>query len=127
MRGAQGGAMALRSYKELVVWQKAMDLLVEVYRVTGRYPAEERFGLAAHTRRTAVSMPSNIAEGYARRHRAEYVRQVDIAYASAAEFETQLIAAARMEFMDSAQKQIFERHSEVERMLASLRRKLAKP
>ena len=119
--------MALRSYKELLVWQKAMDLLVEVYGVTGRYPAEERFGLAVHTRRTAVSIPSNIAEGYTRRHRAEYVRHVDIAYASTAELETQLIAAQRLGFIAPTQSRLFERHGEVERMLASLRRKLSKP
>jgi four helix bundle protein len=116
--------MSLRSFKELLVWQKAMDLLVEVYRVTADYPDEERFGLAAHTRKTVVSIPSNIAEGYARHHRPEYVRHVDIAYGSTAELETQLIAADRLGFIPADRRQVFEMHGEVERMLASLRRRL---
>src|SRR5262249_52372873 len=116
--------MALRSYKDLTVWQRAMELLVEVYRVTKQYPDEERFGLAAHTRRTAVSIPSNIAEGYARRYRREYVRHLDIAFASAAELETQLIAGERLGYLDSSQRTVFDLLAEVERMLASLRRTL---
>lgn len=116
--------MPLRSYKELAVWQKAMDLLIEVYRVTRAYPPEERFGLAAHTRRSSVSIPSNIAEGYARHYRAEYIRHVDIAYGSTAELETQLIAAQRLEFIPTMERRVFELQAEVERMLASLRRSL---
>jgi four helix bundle protein len=116
--------MSLRSFKDLLVWQKAMDLMVEVYRVTADYPDEERFGLAAHTRKTVVSIPSNIAEGSARRHRPEYVRHVDIGYGSAAELETQLIAADRLGFIPADRRRVFEMHDEVERMLASLRRSL---
>ena len=100
-----------------------MELLVEVYRVTKGYPEEERFGLAIHTRRTAVSIASNIAEGYARRHRPEYLRHLDIAYGSAAELETQLIAVERLGFV-TANEQAFQLHAEVERMLASLPRVL---
>ena len=116
----------LRNYRDLIVWQKAMDLLVEVYAVTRLYPREERFGLAAHTRRSAVSGPSNIAEGYSRRHRAEYNRHVDIAYASTAELETQLLAAQRLGFLPAAPP-VFSRLTEVERMLAALRRRLHDP
>ena len=113
----------LRSYQDLVVWQKSMDLLVAVYDVTGRYPFNERFGLAAHTRRSAVSIPSNIAEGYNRRSRSEYIRHLDIAYASTAELETQLIAAQRLDFLP-AQARVLSQLAEVERMLAALRRSL---
>jgi four helix bundle protein len=113
----------LRSYQDLVVWQKSMDLLVEVYAVTSRYPYDERFGLAAHTRRSAVSVPSNIAEGYNRRSRSEYNRHLDIAYASTAELETQLLAAERLAFL-RADSRVFSMLAEVERMLASLRRSL---
>ena len=116
--------MTVRSYKDLVVWQRAIDLLVEVYKVTALYPVEERFGLAAHTRRSAVSISSNIAEGYARYSRAEYVRYVEIAYGSAAELESQLIAADRLGFIPAGQLHVFELLAEVERMLASLRRTL---
>lgn len=119
--------MALRSFKELVVWQKAMDLLVEMYRITQGYPEQERFGLPAHTRRTAVSIPSNIAEGYARYRRAEYVRHADIAYASVAELETQLIAGQRLQFIGPRDSAVFTQLAEVERMLAALRRSLRPP
>jgi four helix bundle protein len=124
MGGENGLAMALRTYKDLLVWQKAMDLLVDVYKVTARYPREERFGLAAHTRKSAVSIPSNIAEGYARKTRGEYVRFLDIAYASTAELETQLIAGDRLGYIGKAERQLFDRHAEVERMLAALRARL---
>lgn len=116
--------MLVRSFKDLLVWQKAMDLLIGVYRVTTSYPVEERFGLVAHTRRTAVSIPSNIAEGYARHSRVEYARFVEIAYGSAAELETQLIAAVRLGFLPTNERGAFDLLSEVERMLASLRRSL---
>lgn len=91
--------MSLKTFKDLQVWQKAMDLLIEVYAVTLRYPDEERYGLAAHTRKTAVSIPSNIAEGYARHHRNDYLRFLDISYGSTAELETQLIAAVRLAYI----------------------------
>src|SRR4030095_3376106 len=91
--------MALRTYRELLVWQRAMDLLVAVYAATNAYPSEGRFCLAAHTRRSAGSVPPNTAEGYNRRHRAEYARHLDIAYASTAELETQLLAAHRLCFL----------------------------
>lgn len=110
--------MPITTYKDLVVWQRAMDLVTETYRVTSTYPAEERFGLAAHTRRSSISVPSNIAEGYARRRRAEYFRHVDIAYGSAAELETQLIAAKRLGFLAPKEHRVFELESEVERMLS---------
>jgi four helix bundle protein len=113
----------LRNFRDLTVWQRAMDLLVEVYAVTAQYPGEERFGLAAHTRRSAVSIPSNIAEGYSRRHRAEYNRHLDIAYASAAELQTQIIAAHRLGFLPPHGR-VFTLLAEVERMLAALRRRL---
>ncbi len=116
--------MSLRSFKDLVVWQRAMDLLVEVYRITAKYPDEERFGLAAHTRKSVVSIPSNLSEGYARHHRLEYTRHVDIAYGSTAELETQLIAGDRLGFIAATDRRVFELHSEVERMLAALRRSL---
>ena len=113
----------LRSYKDLVVWQKAMDLLVEVYAVTSPYPFDERFGLAAHTRRSSVSIPSNIAEGYNRRYRSEYLRHLDIAYASTTELETQLLAAERLDYLPSASR-VLVLLADVERLLAALRRRL---
>ncbi len=86
----------VQSYKDLIAWQKAMDMVEGVYRVTAGYPRDERFGLISQTRRAAVSVPSNIAEGYGRQTRREYIQFVHIARGSANEVETQLLLACRL-------------------------------
>jgi four helix bundle protein len=85
-----------RSYRDLDVWQRAMDLLVESYRIAHTFPPLERHGLASQLRRAAVSIPANIAEGNGRRHRGEYVHHVSIARGSLTELETHLEAARRL-------------------------------
>jgi len=89
----------VQSYKDLIAWQKAMDMVEAVYRITAGYPRDERFGLISQTRRAAVSVPSNIAEGYGRQTRREYVQFVHIARGSANEVETQLLLACRLGFV----------------------------
>jgi len=79
----------VNSYRELVAWQKAMDLVEVVYRVTKSFPADERFGLVSQLRRAAVSVPSNIAEGHSR-PTADYVRFLNIARGTLREVETSL-------------------------------------
>jgi four helix bundle protein len=86
----------IRSFRDLVAWQKAMDLCQEVYHLAQSYPADERFALTAQTRRAAVSVPSNIAEGYGRRSRRDYLRFLKVALGSLGELETQLILAVRL-------------------------------
>ncbi len=81
----------MQSYKELKVWQKAMDLVKEVYTLTGRFPKDELYGLRSQMERAAVSIPSQIAEGYLRRYKKEYVHFLSIALGSAAELETQIL------------------------------------
>ena len=81
----------LKSYRELIVWQKAYHLVLEIYRITKEYPKSETFGLAQQMRRAAVSIPSNIAEGYGRKHKTEYHRFLSIAYGSLSELETQYL------------------------------------
>lgn len=81
----------LTSYKDLVVWQKSMELAKQVYFVTKRFPASELYGLTSQMRRSAVSIASNIAEGYCRKNLGEYVQFLCIARASLAELETQTI------------------------------------
>ncbi len=88
--------MSLRSYKELIVWQRSIELTIEIYRLTGTFPKSEMFGICSQMRRASVSVPSNIAEGYSRRNRLEYSRFINIAYASAAELETQMIIAKKL-------------------------------
>lgn len=89
----------MQSYKDLIVWQKSIELVALIYRVTGRFPKSEQFGLISQMRRAAVSIPSNLAEGYARKHRAEYLQFVRIAYGSGAELETQLILTKKLGFV----------------------------
>ena len=86
----------LHSYKELIVWQKSMDLAVKIYALTAKYPASELYGLTSQTRRSAVSIPSNIAEGRLRGSRKDFHHFLLISYASAGELETQLLLAKRL-------------------------------
>ena len=114
-----------RSYRELVVWQKAMDLAASAYAVADMLPASERFGLANQMRRSAVSIPSNIAEGHERRSRADYRRFIAIACGSLAEFETQLSLAQRLHGIGSdATAQAESLADETGRLLRAIERAL---
>jgi len=92
----------MNSYKDLIVWQKSIDLVVEIYRLTDLFPKSEIYGLTNQMRRSAVSIPSNIAEGYNRKHRQEYIQFIRIAFGSGAELETQIIIAKKLEFAPMA-------------------------
>lgn len=83
--------MKINSYKELIVWQKSMELVKIIYLLTDQFPKDELYGLASRMQRAAVAIPSNIAEGYLRGHWKEYVQFLSIALGSAAELETQLL------------------------------------
>ena len=97
----------IRSYHDLLCWQKAIDLALLVYEITGKYPGDERFGLTAHTRKSAVSVPSNIAEGT--RHRtAGYASRIVIALGEHAELETQVTLAERLGYISAADMARFE-------------------
>ena len=90
--------MIIYSYKDLIVWQKSMDLVVAVYELTEQYPKSEMYGLTSQTRRSAVSIPSNIAEGRRRSSRKDYRQFLIVAYGSGAELETQIEIAKRLPF-----------------------------
>lgn len=83
--------MKVASYKELIVWQKSMELVKATYLLTDKFPKDELYGLASQMQRAAVSVPSNIAEGYLRGHKKEYLQFLSVALGSAAELETQLL------------------------------------
>lgn len=83
--------MIIKSYKDLIVWKKAMELVKDIYLLTEKFPIDERFGLKSQMERAAVSIPSQIAEGYLRKHRKEYVHFLSISLGSAAELETQIL------------------------------------
>lgn len=89
----------INSYQELSIWQRSMDLAQSVYRLTRDLPNEERYGLTSQMRRSAVSVPSNIAEGFNRKQGKEFKRFLGIALASLAELETQTILSVRLEYL----------------------------
>lgn len=94
-----GETIVVNSFRDLRVWQAAMDLVAEVYRLTQLFPKHEIYGLASQIQRAAVSIPSNIAEGHAREHIKEYLHHLSMAQASLAELETQLEIAARLDYI----------------------------
>ena len=93
--------MKIKSYKELDVWKKGIEIVDVVYKMTGKFPKEERYGLTTQMQRAAVSIASNIAEGFARQHTKEYQQFCYIALGSCAELETQLIIAQRRNYLSS--------------------------
>ena len=88
--------MYLKSYKELIVWQKSIKLVMEIYKITNEFPKSETYGLSSQMQRAVISIPSNIAEGYTRKNLKEYIQFLHIAYGSSAELETQLIIAREL-------------------------------
>ena len=90
----------IKTYKDLDIWQKGMDLSVLIYEVTKKFPVDEKFGLISQMRRCAVSIPSNIAEGSARNSYKEFVKFLHIALGSLAELETQLLLATRLGYLE---------------------------
>ncbi len=115
----------VRDYKDLLVWQKAMELARQVYRVSGTLPAEEKFGLISQLRRAAVSVPSNIAEGQARNTTGEFIQFISHAEGSLAELDTQLRLASDLEFIRQPSLEVvIPRVVELQKMLKALRRSL---
>ena len=93
--------MAGKNYRDLMAWQKAMDLVIAVYRVSARFPREELYGLSSQLRKAAVSVPSNIAEGQGRGTKKEFARFLRIAHGSIREVETQTLIAARLTYLNA--------------------------
>ena len=89
---------SIHTYKDLIVWRKAMDLVVAVYALTEQFPRSEMYGLTAQMKRSAVSIPTNIAEGRKRGSRKDYRHFVIVAYSSGAELETEVEIAKRLPF-----------------------------
>ncbi len=114
-------------YSELVVWQKSMDLVTEIYKFSNNFPSDERFGLSSQMRRAAVSVPSNIAEGHGRKATGAYINHLSIAHGSLMELETQIQIALRLEFVGaSAALVLIAQSNEIGRMLNALKNSLTK-
>jgi len=117
----------LKSYRELKVWEKAYQLCLKIYGLVKNFPVEERYGLSLQLRRSALSIPSNIAEGYGRKTRGEYIHYLYIAYGSWCELETQLLLAVDLGYIKKKEgEEILESGKEVERMLKALINSLEK-
>lgn len=117
----------MKNYRDLVAWCKAMDLVEEVYRASQSFPPEEKYGLVSQSRRAAVSVPSNIAEGHAR-PTADFVRFLNISRGSLSEVETQLEIAVRLTFLEASTAQpLLDQCAEVGRIINGLIRSLRSP
>jgi four helix bundle protein len=113
----------LKSYKELKVWQRSYQLCLEIYKITKGFPDEEKYGLTSQLRRAAVSVPSNVSEGYGRKTTPEYIQFLYIAYGSVCEIETQILLSGDLGYISNGRLEMLkEGIREVERMLkASIR------
>ena len=119
--------MKLKNYQELIVWQKSMDLVEEVYKTSRAFPREEVYGLTSQIRRASVSIPSNIAEGQGRRTTSDFLRHLSIGYGSLREVETQILIARRLRYITQASlEEVMNLAGEVGRLLNGLMASLSR-
>lgn len=115
----------IKSYKDLIIWQKSLDLAGDIYRLIKTFPENEKFLLCSQLQRCAISVPSNIAEGQARRHPKEFRRFLYIALGSLAEIDTQLIIAYRLKYLSENDLNAFQSSLiELQKMIKTLISKL---
>lgn len=117
----------LKNYRELKVWQRSYQLCLEIYKTTKGFPDEEKYGITSQLRRAAVSVPSNISEGYGRKTTLEYIQFLYIAYGSICEMGTQILLSGDLGYINTGKLEMLnEGIGEVERMLKALIRSLEK-
>lgn len=116
----------MHKYKDLDVWKRSIKLTVGIYKITKAFPSDEKFGLTSQMRRSAVSIPSNIAEGGGRKSNKEFVQFLSIAYASLCELETQVLISAELEIISQADtKSISQEIGEIQKMIYTLINKVS--
>jgi len=116
----------VKSYKDLIVWQKAMDMTESLYRIVKKLPKEETYALSDQMRRAAISIPSNIAEGFGRNSKKEYLQFLYIANGSICELETQLMLCVRANYLNETEIQpIMCLLSEIGKILMTITKKLS--
>lgn len=119
--------MTVKSFRDLRVWQAAMDLVEQIYRLTRKFPSQEVYALTSQIQRAAISVPSNIAEGHTRESSKEYLYHLSIAQASLAELQTQIEVAGRLNYISQEDvSQIIEQAMSLSRQLYALRNALMK-
>lgn len=118
--------MEIKSYRDLHAWQRAMDFVTVVYQATAKFPRDEIYGLTSQLRRSAVSVPSNIAEGHGRQSTRDFINFLSIAYGSLNEAQTQIVIAHRLSYLTADEAQSLESLSqEVGRLINGLSRSLS--
>jgi four helix bundle protein len=116
----------IHSYRDLIVWQKSVEMVLAVYRATKKFPASEQFAITSQVQRSAVSVPANIAEGYGRNTQKEYAHFLRIAHGSLSELETLLTISQKLSYCSAQEYSTLEKHtSEVARMLYALRKSIS--
>lgn len=115
----------IRTFRDLKVWQKGMELVKEIYRITTGFPREEQYGLSVQMRRASVSIPSNIAEGFRRQYNKEHKQFLAIALGSCAELETQVAISKELNYIDNDNEQVLlELLDHICGMIVNLNKKL---
>ena len=117
--------MKIKSYKDLNIWKRSIEVVEDIYKITKNFPKEEIYGLTSQLRRSAVLIPSNIAEGFARFHNKEYRQFLFISLGSCAELSTQIIIALRLDYLESKEAdQLLNEIDGISKMTMSLIKKL---
>ncbi|SHM16792.1 four helix bundle protein [Flavobacterium saccharophilum] len=115
----------MKTFRDLLIWQKSMSLVTEIYQLTNSFPKEEIYGLSSQIRRSAISIPSNIAEGYGRDGNSDYLRFLNISISSLFEIQTQLEISYNLKYINQIQFNKTNGESrEIERMLSAFIRKI---
>jgi four helix bundle protein len=118
-------AAKIQSYRDLEIWQKGISIVKHIYRLTEKFPQKELYCLTTQMRRSSISIPSNIAEGFRRRYQKEYSRFLHISLGSCAELETQIEIAGQVGYIqENEKKMLFEDMDHLARMIMSLVKKL---
>lgn len=116
----------MRTFRDLLIWQKAMDLVTKTYQITKQFPKEEVFGLTSQIRRCSVSIPSNIAEGFGRQSNKEFSRFLNFSTSSLFEYQTQLEISKNVDFLNETEfNNLYQDSRELEAMLVSFAKKVS--
>jgi len=115
----------MKNYRDLILWQKSVELVLDIYKLTEQFPQKEFFGITAQIRRCAVSIPSNVAEGFGRKPNKEFMRFLTIAMGSLFELQTQLFISLKLDFINQEiHKIVYSDTREIEIILKTLIEKL---
>ena len=118
----------IRSFRDLNIWQKGIDLVKDIYKETQNFPKQEIYGLTNQIRRAAISIPSNIAEGHIRQHRTEFRQFLSVALGSLAELETQIVISRELNYISTEKSHnLIEQMGSIGKMIRGLTKKLTNP